>query len=351
MDLNEWQRNIGTQEIIMLSIAHKPSLLPGASLCIALAVIAIGAEHFVPQARGFGLDPMMLAMLAGVALRSAGLPLSGFETGIRAMARKPLEIAIAAMGATISVGAVAAMGATLPLIVFFAVAASIVVSYAAGRLLGLEPRLAALVAAGNSICGNSAIMAVGPAIAARADETSRAIAFTASLSILVIAALPAFGSALGFDALHFGVFAGMTVYAVPQVMAATSFMGPVSAEIGAVVKLVRVLTLGPALMILGRIFAGEGVKPARLSRIAPWYILVFFLMMVVNLTGALPDQAVTLCRIVAGVLPVVAMAALGLSVDLRELARSGGRIAAAGVISALMLIAISAVVAEYIIGK
>ncbi|MBB1247822.1 putative sulfate exporter family transporter [Rhizobium sp. G21] len=253
------------------------------------------------------------------------------------------------MGATISAATIASMGATLPLVVFAAVAASIAASYAAGRMLGLEPRLSALVASGNSICGNSAIMAVGPAIGARADETSRAIAFTASLSILVIAVLPAFGSALGFGALHFGVFAGMTVYAVPQVMAATSFMGPVSGEIGAVVKLVRVLTLGPALMILGRFFSVEGAKPASLSRIAPWYILGFFVMMAFNLAGALPEQAVTLCRFTAAVLPVVAMAALGLSVDLRELARSGGRIAAAGVVSALMLIAISAIVALVVV--
>jgi uncharacterized integral membrane protein (TIGR00698 family) len=333
----------------MLSIAQRTSLFPGASLCVALSVTAIGAEHLVPQARSLGLDPMMLAMLAGVMLRSAGLPLSGFDAGIRAMARKPLEIAIAAMGATISAATIASMGATLPLVVFAAVAASIAASYWAGRLIGLEPRLAALVAAGNSICGNSAIMAVGPAIGAKAEETSRAIAFTASLSILVIAALPAFGSALGFDTLHFGVFAGMTVYAVPQVLAATSFMGPVSAEIGAVVKLVRVLTLGPVLMILGRFFSVEGAKPASLSRIAPWYILGFFAMMAFNLTGALPEQAVTLCRFVAGALPVVAMAALGLSVDLRELACSGGRIAAAGVVSALMLIAISAVVALVVV--
>ncbi|MCV3768599.1 YeiH family protein [Rhizobium sp. TRM95796] len=333
----------------MLSIAHKTSLLPGAGLCVTLAVTSLAAEHLFPQARAFGLDPMMLAMLAGVVLRSAGLPLAGFDAGIRAMARRPLEIAIAAMGATISAATIASMGATLPLVVFAAVAASIAASYAAGRMLGLEPRLAALVASGNSICGNSAIMAVGPAIGAKADETSRAIAFTASLSILVIAALPAFGSALGFDALHFGVFAGMTVYAVPQVLAATSFMGPVSAEIGAVVKLVRVLTLGPVLMILGRFFAVEGAKPASLSRIAPWYILGFFVMMAFNLAGALPEQAVTLCRFTAAVLPVVAMAALGLSVDLRELARSGGRIAAAGVVSALMLIAISAVVALVVV--
>ncbi len=48
------------------------------------------------------------------------------------MARKPLEIAIAAMGATISAATIASMGATLPLVVFAAVAASIAASYAAG---------------------------------------------------------------------------------------------------------------------------------------------------------------------------------------------------------------------------
>ncbi len=53
-------------------------------------------------------------------------------------------------------------------------------------MLRLEHRLALLVACGNSICGNSAIVAVAPVIKARAEDVAASIAFTAALGILVV---------------------------------------------------------------------------------------------------------------------------------------------------------------------
>ncbi len=141
----------------------------------------------------------------------------------------------------------------------------------------------------------------------------------------------------------------MTVYAVPQVLAGDILHGPVSAEIGAVVKLVRVLTLGPALMILGRFFSVEGRK-ARLA-VADCALVH---------SRLLRDGGVQLRRRSArpgrDALPLLAGRAAG--------GRDGGAgpvgrlartcavrrgIAAAGVVSALMLIAISAVVALVVV--
>ena len=146
------------------------------------------------------------------------------------------------------------------------VATTIGASYGLGRLLGLPHRMATLVACGNSICGNSAIAAVAPVIGADGDDVAAAIAFTAVLGVAAVLGLPLLGGELGMGVLSFGAFAGLTVYAVPQVLAAAAPMGVVAVQFGTLVKLVRVLMLGPVcfvLSILTRRMRDEADEAAR----------------------------------------------------------------------------------------
>ena len=89
------------------------------------------------------------------------------------------------------------------------------------RLLGLPLRMSILVACGNSICGNSAIAAVAPIIDADGDDVASSIAFTAVLGVVVVLGLPLLVPLLKMSLTQYGVLAGLTVYAVPQVLAAT----------------------------------------------------------------------------------------------------------------------------------
>jgi uncharacterized membrane protein YadS len=47
---------------------------------------------------------------------------------------------------------------------------------------------------------------------------------------------------------QYGILAGLTVYAVPQVVAATVPVGALSNQVGTLIKLVRVLMLGPVVL-------------------------------------------------------------------------------------------------------
>ncbi len=55
---------------------------------------------------------------------------------------------------------------------------------------------------------------------------------------------------LGLSPMQYGVLAGLTVYAVPQVLAATAPVAALSVQVGTLVKLVRVLMLGPVVLAL-----------------------------------------------------------------------------------------------------
>ena len=125
---------------------------------------------------------------------------------------------------------------------------AIVASYAICRVLGLPPRMAILVACGNAICGNSAIAAVAPVIGADSKDVVAAIAFTAVLGVLMVLGLPLFIPLAGLSEHQYGTLAGLTVYAVPQVLAATVPVGILATQVGTLVKLVRVLMLGPVVV-------------------------------------------------------------------------------------------------------
>jgi uncharacterized integral membrane protein (TIGR00698 family) len=227
-------------------------------------------------------------------------------------------------------------------------------SYGIGRLLGLPHRMATLIACGNSICGNSAIAAVAPIIGADGEDVAASIAFTAVLGVVVVLTLPLTVTLLHLSGLQYGALAGLTVYAVPQVLAATAPVGAVAVQIGTLVKLVRVLMLGPVVLGLSlltrrlreavdepspHVTAGERPAPGRLPlhRLVPWFIVGFLGLAGLRSAGLIPGAALAPIASVATLLTVISMAALGLGTDLRVVAGAGGRVTAAVTVSLLVL--------------
>ena len=328
--------------------------MPGIALCLGIALTARLLQALEERVLGHPyLDGLVLAILLGMAVRTAWEPGERWRPGIRLSAGMLLEVAVALLGASLDLRSVLAAGPGLLLGIAGVVAAAIVASYGVGRAVGLPRRMAALVACGNAICGNSAIAAVAPVIGATAREVAAAIAFTAVLGVAVVLALPLLVPALGLSATQYGVLAGLTVYAVPQVLAATAPLGSLSMQAGTLVKLVRVLMLGPLVLLLSLRIArserhgagGAGATGARglwrPGRFVPWFIIGFLLLAALNSLGLLPGVLLGPLRLAAGTLTAIAMAALGLGVDVRALGRVGARVGAAVAVSLLILVGIS----------
>jgi uncharacterized integral membrane protein (TIGR00698 family) len=250
------------------------------------------------------------------------------------------------LGATVSATTILALG---PLLIFGTaaiVALGIGVSYTICRSLRLPLRLAILVACGNSICGNSAIAAIAPVIGADSDEIASSISFTAVLGVVVVLGLPLLVPLLDLSLTQYGVLAGLTVYAVPQVLAATLPIGALSNQVGTVVKLVRVLMLGP--VVLGMSLFAQRLRPgiARnpsnrrhppVTELVPWFIVGFLLALVVRSLGLIPPVVVAPLTGTAALFTTLAMAALGLGVDVRAVARTGARVTLAVTLSLVVL--------------
>ena len=316
-------------------------------LCAAVTVLALGVQTL--EERVFGhpwLEALVLAILLGTAVRSIWAPGQRFSAGIAFCAKTVLEVAVLLLGASISLQAIAAAGVGLLLGIAGIVVAAVCCSYAIGRAFGLPVRMAILVAAGNSICGNSAIAAVAPVIGASGKDVASSIAFTAVLGVIVVLLLPFAAPLLGMTEIQYGVLAGLTVYAVPQVLAATAPIGTLAVQTGTLVKLVRVLMLGPLVTVLSlgaaRRMAGAGPR-RRLSvnQVVPWFILGFLALAGLRSVGVLPVAALPPLAWLSTALTILSMAALGLGVDVRTVAKAGPAVTATVVLSLVMLVAVS----------
>jgi uncharacterized integral membrane protein (TIGR00698 family) len=320
------------------------ALVPGLLLCGAVTAAALGLERL--EAWLFGrawLESLVLAILLGSALRTFCRLHSRYDAGIHAGAKTLLEIAVMLLGASVSAAAILEKGWMLIAGIAAVVVLAIACSYAIGRLSGLPAKMAILIACGNSICGNSAIAAVAPVIDADGQDVAASISFTAVLGVIVVLTLPLAMPLLSLSAVQYGVFAGLTVYAVPQVLAATNAVSLTSAHIGTLVKLVRVLMLGPVVLSLS--LWGPRQRQQRtapqLSHLLPWFIVGFLLLMALRSLSLIPAMLLPPAHHAADVLTIMSMAALGLGVDARAVLQAGGRVTMVVVLSLLALSAIS----------
>ena len=322
------------------------SLLPGLGLCVAVSLTATGLASVEGWVFGRAwLEPLVLAILLGAVIRTVLEPGARWADGIRFSAKTVLEVAVVLLGASVSLSAILAAGPALFIGIAVVVVLAILASYGIGRALGLRHRLAVLVACGNSICGNSAIAAVAPVIGAGGDDIAAAIAFTAVLGVPVVLFLPLAAPLLHLSGSQYGVLAGLTVYAVPQVLAATAPLGLVAVQLGTMVKLARVLMLGPVVLTLSllgrRERGGEAGGRIALSKLVPWFILGFIALAGLREAGLVPGFLLDPVATLAGWLTVISMAALGLCTDFRVVARAGGRVTGVIVLSLSLLGAIS----------
>jgi uncharacterized integral membrane protein (TIGR00698 family) len=329
--------------------------LPGTLLCCAITVVAALLQVVEVRLAGQAyLEALVIAILLGVAMRSVWTPGPLWEKGIQFSAKLLLEVAVVLLGASLSATAVLALGPALLIGIAATVVVAIAISYAICRALRLPRRLSILVACGNSICGNSAIAAVAPVIGAASAEIASSIAFTAVLGVIVVLTLPLLVPLLGLSLSQYGVLAGLTVYAVPQVLAATLPIGALSNQVGTIVKLVRVLMLGPVVFVMSLIGArlrapdarNAAARPAakrrlRLREFVPWFIVGFLIVAVARSSGMIPDAAVKPVARVAAILTTISMAALGLGVDVRVVAEAGLRVTLAVTLSLGVLALIS----------
>jgi uncharacterized integral membrane protein (TIGR00698 family) len=306
--------------------------LPGLALVLAVSAGAWIAERAMTAAVGhMVLEAIVLAILVGAVVRTLWRPPDIFEPGVDFAAVTLLEIAIVLLGFGADLAQFVSAGLPLVASILGVVTIAILTGITLGSAFGLTPVHALLVACGNAICGNSAIAAIAPVVGARKDEVASAIAYSAVLGVVVILALPFLIPLFHLSDYQYGLIAGLTVYAVPQVIAAAYPVSVLAGQTAVLVKLVRVLVLGPLVVVLSLIErrrAAGARSQTGIAKLVPWFVVGFLVAGALRSSHAVSVPFADGAREYARVLTVFAMAALGLNTDIQAIRRVGPKVAA-----------------------
>jgi uncharacterized integral membrane protein (TIGR00698 family) len=331
--------------------------LPGLALVIAVSAFAWVAERLLTAAVGHPtLEAIVLAILIGATVRAFWTPPGQFAPGIAFAAGTLLEISIVLLGFGADLQQFIRAGLPLVASIVGVVVAAIFTGVVIGRSLGLSSVHALLVACGNAICGNSAIAALAPVLGAKKEEVASAIAYTAVLGVVVILGLPFLAPLFGLNDYQYGILAGLTVYAVPQVIAAAYPVSILAGQTATLVKLVRVLMLGPLVVALSvwrrranaRLAAGAAATRAGIGELLPWFVVGFMIAGAIRSADAVSIPFADSARDSARALTVLAMAALGLNVDIGAIRKVGPKVALTVTGSLAVMVTIALVIVRWL---
>lgn len=301
-------------------------VLPGLALATAIAATAFALRSLPGVSL---LSPMILAIVIGIALHNlVGTPVRA-RAGVKFALRPVLRFAIILLGLQLTATQVAEVGATGIGIIALVLLATFVFTVRCGRWLGVEPKLAELIAAGTSICGASAVIATNTVTRAPDEDVAYAVACVTVFGSVAMLAYPLLAGPLGLGAHAYGLWAGASIHEVGQVVAAAYQGGATAGEFGTVAKLSRVMLLAPVVLSLGFLAMSRarrsGGGQATAAAPVPWFVLGFIAMVGFNSLVAIPPEAKAMIVAATTFLLSVALAAMGLETDIGKLKAKGLR--------------------------
>jgi uncharacterized integral membrane protein (TIGR00698 family) len=238
-----------------------------------VAFVALAALALTPWATP------ALALGAGAAFAlTAGNP---FAARTARASRWLLQACVVGLGFGMPLAAVLRAGAQGVAYTVAGIALALTLGTLLGRWLRVERRTSFLITAGTSICGGSAIAAVGPAIGAGADEMSVSLATVFVLNGVALYLFPAIGHALGLSQAQFAVWAAVAIHDTSSVVGAASAYGAAALQSATVLKLARALWIVPLTLAAAALArrdsedgSDEGTVAGRRVKL-PWFIGLF----------------------------------------------------------------------------
>lgn len=315
------------------------ALIPGFILLLAIGLIGRLISSLVP------VNHLIITIAIGLII--------GNTYGIPDWARTAvgthkiwLEMGIIVMGASIALNQVIAAGLTVFLLVVTTVAITIfVVELLARFVFSIEQETGSLLAAGSSICGVSAVVAIAESIIA--DDAS--IAYAAATILLFDATTlfvyPLVGQALELSSRTFGIWAGLTMFSTGPVTAAGFAFSKAAGQWAVLVKLTRNSLIGlvaiayavyyarktdgpdsnkDEMVVNGGTTTKEAIlRPKFLWSSFPKFVLGFLVVMVIANLGFLSDTQITSLSNLSDWAFLIAFAGLGLEIRFTELRSTG----------------------------
>lgn len=325
----------------------------GFMLSVILGLFATFISSFVPDKL---ISSSVFALLIGMLLNPFVSKYNVIKDGINLVSKQVLRFAIVLMGITLSFTQVFSVGKYSLIVMCFTLAAAFGGGYLLGKAFGMDWKLSGLISAGTGICGGSAIAAIAPTIEAKDRDIAYAISATFIFDIFMVILFPIAGRYFGMSDVGFGLWAGTAVNDTSSVVAAGYAFSDAAGAFSMIVKLTRTLSIIPTVLIFSfineRINAKKEVlsehssikKPIRLQKIFPYFILLFLLMVAIKSTGIVPDTLSDSIATISKFSMVMALGAIGLKTNFKEVSHSGFKPMLHGFIISALVVVVSFVV-------
>ncbi|UOY94085.1 YeiH family protein [Ectobacillus sp. JY-23] len=322
-----------TEQLITATKQKRLTFYKGITITLALAIMAKFAAqlpllHIVGQ--------LVIAMILGMLWRSAG---GTPNVGTAFSSKVLLRFGIILLGMRLDFQDIVQAGPKVFLIAVIHIVFTIAMIYALTKWLGGDEKIGILTACGTAICGAAAIAAIAPQVKASEEETTLGIATVAVLGTIFTIAYTLLYPILSLSANAYGVLAGGTLHEIAHVVAAAAPGGSVALDTAIIVKLTRVALLIPVALLIGIWWTRRDsvTNDAKHSVPIPWFIFGFLAMSGVNSLHIIPKGIVDLLITCAYLLMAMAMAGMGISVNIKAFQQKGSKVFLATLIGSLLL--------------
>ena len=303
------------------------SILPGFIVALIVALSSMFLAKFVPA---LGAAP--IAIFLGMFVGNIFLNQKVFQRGYKFSESDLLSYSIVLLGATLSISTISEIGLNGVMFIVLQMTATIIGALYIGKKLGFAQNFRFLMASGNAVCGSSAIAATAPVIDADDNDKGIAITIVNVTGIVLMFLLPLLGDILyKNDTLHTSARIGGILQSMGQVVASGAMVNEGVKDLSTIFKIVRIIFLVVVVFVFGHLknktnkeIAVEEVEDVKNRKIkVPWYVIGFFIMCGLFSVNIISSDLSALCKEVSKVLEIIALAAIGLRVNIRELIKQG----------------------------
>ena len=318
--------------------------IPGIILAFVLYTLSQGFNNIIGiELLGYDKSPIstaMIAILLGMFFGNIFKVRDGFQKGLDFTKEYILKFGIICLGIQLKPFEFLNFGKiAIPLIIICIISVLIVIKLLIKKLK-IPTRMAYLISIGSTVCGTTAIMATAPVIKANKNEVSYAIANITLFGILSMLIYPYFAN-FYFDnePLLIGLFLGTSIHETSQVAAAgliyeQQFNSPETLNIATVTKLIRNTFLVIMIPLFAFLYNRDKTKEKNYSilNIFPYFVLGFVGMIILRNVGdqlfisATNDnwnETIDAIKFFSKIFLTMAMAAIGLSTNLKDIKSMG----------------------------
>lgn len=302
--------------------------LPGIVLAVGLGLAAIFLSGLTPSF----LNSYLLALLVGMILAPFVNKLPQLNAGISLSSAKMLEWSVVLLAFSIDYKAIGAIGAKDFAVIIMVVLVVLLATYYLSKMLSCPGKTGWLVGFGTAICGSSAIAALAPKIKSNKEDVAISLASVNLLGSLAMVLLPFVFEFYPLLEKEMAFLIGASLHSVGNVAGAGFSVSEEVGQLALVYKMARVALLSPALLFMVWLDSRKSNEQKFRFQL-PWYLIVFIAVSIIVSFFPLPALLLKWSETIGKFILTIAMAAIGLKVDVFRLLKAGQR----GLVFALVI--------------